>query len=95
MAVGFEAHDVVHLIEESGAASFGVVFVSDGLGCCRQRLGEGLGLCVGGGIAVFLDVQGFSADAGEGGEQTEVNCGVGLGIGDGEVGEEFAEADGG
>jgi hypothetical protein len=32
MAVGFEAHDVVHLIEESGAAGFGVVFVSGGLG---------------------------------------------------------------
>ena len=88
MAVGFEAHDVVHPVEEGGATGFGVVGIAG-------RLGGIGGLRLGGSIAVFLEVEGFFADARDGGEETQVDVGIGLGIGDGEFGEEFAHADGG
>ena len=88
MAVGFEAHYVVELVEEGGASGFGAVGFAGGLG------GAG-GMSFDGGVAVFLEVEGFFADAREDGEEPQVHVGIGLGIGDGEFGEEFAHADGG
>ena len=88
VAIGFEAHDIVHLVEKGGAGGFGAVLVADGI----ARMG---GLGFGRGVAVFLQVQGFFADARDGGEEAQVNGGVGLGIGNGQFGEKFAHADGG
>jgi hypothetical protein len=88
LAVGFKAHDVVHPVEEGGATRFGVVGFVNGL------VGIG-GSGLGGSIAVFLQVQGFFADARDGGEKTQVDVGIGLGVGNGEFGEEFAHAEGG
>ena len=88
MAVGFQAEDVVEFVEDGGAGEFGAVLVGH-LGIGRWRRGFG------GGVAVFLEIEGLAGDAGQGGQEAEVDSGIGLGIGDGELGEEFAHADGG
>jgi hypothetical protein len=58
------------------------------------RIREGGGPGFGGeGIAVFLEVEGFPGDAGDGGEEAGVDEGIEVGVADGEIGEEFDEAE--
>ena len=87
VAVGFEAEDVVPLVEDGSAVGFGAVLVR------KPGVGEGVGFS--GGVAVFLDVESFFADAGQGGKEAEIDIGIRLGIGNGELGKEFAHADAG
>jgi hypothetical protein len=88
-----EAHDFVHGLEHGEADGFRVVF--------EDRAGGGFLLSggFGGGdfVAVLLKAQGFFADAREGHEEAEVGFSFVFGaeVGERDLGEVFAEANGG
>jgi hypothetical protein len=100
-AVGGEAEDVVDIVKEgfAGGLDAGLVLgrgFRDGSGgglVLGGGLSLSLGLGQGLGIAVFEEVEGFPGDTGQDGEELVVKLGIGLGVGDGEPGEVFDEAE--
>jgi hypothetical protein len=100
-AVGGEAEDVVDVVEEGFTGGLDAGFVLGrgfrGGGQLGSGGGSGGSLVLsfgqGQGVEVFAEVEGFPGDAGQDGEELVVEFGIGLGVGDGELGEVFDEAE--